>query len=255
MSEKARALILRASDYSETSLVVTLLTDRLGLVRALAKGAKRPGSRLYGGLGRFTLASVVLYPRKTGLFTLGEADFIDGLPALGDNLKTYFAAHYAAELLLGTSAEGDPCPEVFALAETAFRRLARSENVPHALLVFEAGLLRLSGHLPSATECASCQARLPRGEVLFSPPVGGALCPSCASEALPGSFPIRRGTLALVARFAEPQGVRVEKARLPRASRAEMRHVLSASFSAIMERKLRTLRYVLSAGEPVARST
>ncbi|MFP6673065.1 MAG: recombination protein O N-terminal domain-containing protein, partial [Pirellulaceae bacterium] len=41
-SEKSRAIVLRLVDFSESSCVVTLFTDQLGKIAALAKGARRP---------------------------------------------------------------------------------------------------------------------------------------------------------------------------------------------------------------------
>ena len=41
-SEKALAIVIRAVEFSETSLVVTLFTREFGKLGALAKGAQTP---------------------------------------------------------------------------------------------------------------------------------------------------------------------------------------------------------------------
>ncbi|GAG45812.1 unnamed protein product, partial [marine sediment metagenome] len=50
MRHRQPAICLRASDYSETSQVVAFLTRAEGVVRLLAKGAKRAKSKSGGAL-------------------------------------------------------------------------------------------------------------------------------------------------------------------------------------------------------------
>ncbi len=245
MTETVRALVLRAFDFSETSLVVTLYSDRLGLLRAIAKGARRPGSMLHGGLGRFSLSSVTLYPRKTGLHVLSEADLEDGFPGLGDSLPAYFGAHYAAEILLGMTAEGDPSAGIFDAALSAFKALSRGLDRDLALFRFEAGMLFHTGHLPLTGECVECGRALDRkAEVAFSAWSGGAFCPACDKPSPEKRVRAKTGTLALLGKFAGAGDMDVSRVRIPAVTRAEMRAVLSACFRSLMERDLRTARFL-----------
>ncbi len=251
MTETARALVLRTFDYSETSLVVTLFTDRMGLARAIAKGAKRPDSRLYGGLGLFSLSDVTIYPKKSGLDVLSEADLLDGFPGLGDDLGAYFGAHYAAELLLGLTVEGDPCPGAFEAALAALRGLAAGLDPDIALFRFEARMLFCTGHMPRTDGCVSCGKPLPRGkDVGFSPRSGGAFCESCAAPWPETGITIRAGTLSLLSRFADPAATDLFRARIPQVLRRELRRLFVACFQSLMERELRTVKFLGRAPRP-----
>jgi hypothetical protein len=55
---------------------------------------------------------------------------------------------------------------------------------------------------------------------------------------------VKSGTLALIRRFSEPGGVGILKAKVPARSQREMRLVLKACFESIMERRLRTAKYL-----------
>src|SRR5258708_39883550 len=45
---RADAIVLKASDFGEADRALTLFTAEHGKIRAIAKGARRPGSRLGG---------------------------------------------------------------------------------------------------------------------------------------------------------------------------------------------------------------
>ena len=59
MQYRTRAICLRTADYSETSQVVHFLTRAHGLVRLLAKGAKRPRSKSGGAIDLLSEGQVV----------------------------------------------------------------------------------------------------------------------------------------------------------------------------------------------------
>src|SRR3954454_24204860 len=98
-SEKATALILRTTDWSETSRIATLWTRELGKVRALAKGWRRLRSSFESSLDLLTLCSIVLLRKPSGLDLLTEAQVARRFPRLRADLGSLYAAYYLAELL------------------------------------------------------------------------------------------------------------------------------------------------------------
>src|SRR5438270_696425 len=82
-TEKALALVLRTTDWSETSRIATLWTRELGKVRALAKGGRRLRSSFENALDLLTLCSIVLLRKSSGgLDLLTEAQVIQRFPGL-----------------------------------------------------------------------------------------------------------------------------------------------------------------------------
>ena len=57
-SEKSTAIILRLVEFSETSLVVTLLTRDFGKLTAMAKGARRKKSPFEGALDLLAICRI-----------------------------------------------------------------------------------------------------------------------------------------------------------------------------------------------------
>jgi len=113
---KVEAVVLRRVDYSETSLVLTLFTPEAGLLKGIAKGAKRSKSLFDAGLEPFVRCVLVYLDRRSrGLHILTEAAVVETSPGLRQSLDRLNAAWLAAELIPALSEEGDPEPRTYAL--------------------------------------------------------------------------------------------------------------------------------------------
>src|SRR5919199_1024221 len=121
-TEKAQALVLRTTDWSETSRIATLWTRELGKVRALAKGGRRLKSNFESGLDLLTVCSIVLL-RKTsgGLDLLTESRVRERFGALRHDLAALYAGYYVAELLGAKTEDYDPHPGLYDEALAALR--------------------------------------------------------------------------------------------------------------------------------------
>src|SRR6478752_3239111 len=95
-AEKASALVLRTTDWSETSRIATLWTRAFGKLRALAKGGRRLKSAF-----------------ESSLDLLTEARVAQRFPLLRADLQALYAGYYVAELLSELTEESDPHPTLF----------------------------------------------------------------------------------------------------------------------------------------------
>src|SRR5215469_13171703 len=99
-TEKAIALVLRTTDWSESSRIATLWTREFGKIRTLAKGGRRLKSNFESALDLLTLCSIVFLRKSSGgLDLLTEAQVAQRFPRLGSDLQALYGAYYVAELL------------------------------------------------------------------------------------------------------------------------------------------------------------
>src|ERR1700737_2354947 len=100
MSESLNGIILRRVRYSDTSLIITWLTDRHGRLRTMAKGALRQKSPFAGKLDLFFHCDLMLsLSRKSDLHMLQEVSIRTTFGQIRtDYLKTS-AAPYFVDLL------------------------------------------------------------------------------------------------------------------------------------------------------------
>src|SRR5436305_8512397 len=113
-AEKTLALVLRTTDWSETSRIATLWTREVGKVRALAKGGRRLKSNFESALDLLTVCSIVFLRKSSGsLDLLTEAQVVQRFPRLRADLGALYAAYYVAELLADWTEDYDPHPPLF----------------------------------------------------------------------------------------------------------------------------------------------
>lgn len=167
---KTHALCLRKVDFSETSQVLTLLTEELGTVGAIAKGAKREKSSTGGPLDLMCLYSLALYDRsrRGTLSILAQAELVDFFPAAREKFAAFRAAESIRELLLSIEVPAQDGASILLLAVRALRALGRGGD-DLALARFAWGLLRVLGVQPEVN-CCIVSGREPSGkvEVTFS---------------------------------------------------------------------------------------
>ena len=96
-TEKALALVVRTTDWSETSRIATLWTRELGKVRALAKGGRRLKSNFETALDLLTVCRIVFLRKSSGsLDLLTEAQVVRRFPRLRQDLPALYAAGRSA---------------------------------------------------------------------------------------------------------------------------------------------------------------
>lgn len=179
--ERAEGLVIRFSDFSETSRIVTLWTRELGKVRALAKGGRRLRSNFECALDLLNACGVVLL-RKTsgGLDLLTEAKLHERFPALRCELAALYAGYHVAELLNDWTQDHDAHPPLYDAALETLRTLGSpSSLVGPCVAHFELVLLRELGYGPALESCAGCGDALTGHGLAFSAAGGGVLCPAC----------------------------------------------------------------------------
>src|SRR5215813_8651627 len=128
-AEKALALVVRTTDWSETSRIATLWTREFGKVRALAKGGRRLKSNFETALDLLSVCSIVFLRKSSGsLDLLTEAQVVKRFPRLRQDLPALYAAYYLAELLADWTQDYDPHPLLFDEALDTLRALGPKEE-------------------------------------------------------------------------------------------------------------------------------
>jgi DNA repair protein RecO (recombination protein O) len=144
--DSSAAILLRRTKLSETSFIITWLTQDHGLIKTVAKGARRPKSPFAGRLDLFFEADIqFVRSRRSELHTLGELLLHSTHDALRQSyLRLELAAHFV-ELIELTSVADHPIPEIFDLLRRALGFLDAQEPTRRALLHFERELARALG--------------------------------------------------------------------------------------------------------------
>jgi DNA repair protein RecO (recombination protein O) len=178
----SRSLILQAFPFSETSKILRLLTESLGVRSVIAKGAQRPKSRFGGLLEPFTEGSAHFFLREgRELHTLGGFDLLRSRQGLGRNLAAFAGASLLCEIVLRSATEEAAEPLFTAVTAGLDELLSAptelTEGVTLAAVWYVVALL---GFRPELDACVSCGAVVePAEPARFDVTAGGIACARC----------------------------------------------------------------------------
>src|SRR3990172_4479760 len=177
---KTPAIVLRQRKLGEADKILSLYTPNYGKLDAVAKGVRRPTSRLAGHVEPLTYSSFLLAQgRQLDIVTQAEA--IEAFGPLREQLERTGHALYAAELVDRFTPERQEAYSVFRLLLETLRRLAERDDLETCVRFFEVQLLAELGYRPQLAECVGCGAALKPGTNYWHAAGGGVLCPACAA--------------------------------------------------------------------------
>jgi DNA repair protein RecO (recombination protein O) len=159
---ETEALILRTYGLAEADKIVVFLTQFQGLVRGVAKGAKRLKSKFGGSLEPFSVVRLEYFQKEEReLVSIRqielERSYFDN--AADPLFLQNFA--YLAELLSEFAPPHEPNENLFRMAKACLEAAADlPANYEAIALYFELWILRLGGYLPNWKICDACRREL-----------------------------------------------------------------------------------------------
>lgn len=242
-AEKATALVLRTTDWSETSRIATLWTREFGRVRVLAKGGRRLRSNFESALDLLNVCGIVFLRKSSGsLDLLTEAQVARRFPRLRTSLEALYSAYYIAELLADWTEDYDPHPALFDEALDTLEALGTPDfPTGPRLMRFELVLLQQLGYHPVLESCSTCAQPLASRGLAFSAKAGGVVCAHCQLVQRERR-PVSANALQMLRSLSEP-GETWRREWDP-AVRAEVRQLLGYYVTYLLGHRPRLLPYL-----------
>lgn len=176
MLEKVDGFIIKSQDYGETNKIVTIFSKKLGKFTCLARGAKKPKSRMAAVTQPFVYSRFFVYV-NSGLSTVQQGEIIDSFrPIREDIIKTAYAA-FIAELTDKLLDSKDPDSYLFQQFFQTMEWVAENEDASIPIMMYELKLFQKGGFAPIVDRCLNCGSK--QGPFHFSISNGGYLCQRC----------------------------------------------------------------------------
>ena len=244
---RTEAIILRHADLGEADRLLTIFTPRLGKLRVVAKGARKPGSRKSGHVELFT-RSTLLVARARNLDIVSQAETVEAYRALRQDLLRSTYAHYIVELLDRFTGDQEESAELYDLLAETLGRLCEAENPALLARFYELRLLTLAGYQPRLFDCARC------GQVLHeveseSPPYGfdcaqgGALCEKCAPQFV-DALPLTLSALKVLRHAVRVEWPAFALLKLRPLVAREVEQTILKYITYILERNLKSVEFL-----------
>jgi DNA repair protein RecO (recombination protein O) len=239
----ANAIVLRRTSFGETDRIVTLFTRERGKISAIAKGARKPISRLSGPTevlthGKFQLAI------GQNLDVVTQVDVKDSFPRIHADLRRIAHATYLVELAGSMIEEQEANPRAFDLLLSALYLLERQNDPEKITHMFELQFMGLMGYEPTLDRCVRCRHPIEaEGEANFSPSLGGTVCPECGS--LPeDAMLISHETLVIMRLLLAADAPDVEQMDTPRDSMDQIARAMRWYIRYRTERELKSAEFL-----------
>ncbi len=253
--QKTDAIVLKARNFRETSLIVNFFTRDFGKIDGIIKGIRSEPQR-YGGLPlAFSQSCLVFYGgEKKDLNLITQCDSEEQFQPIRADLQKTNYAHYFVELLDAVTSNYDKNEELFKLMLDSLKALCG--NLPNWQVgrTFEIRLLNLSGFKPRLDACVNCQKEITgrpspekkpdlTQEGRFSSSLGGMLCPDCFS-ADKLARPVFKGTLASIDYIEKSTWQKAVQLKMPRNVAEELASILSRFLDIHLDKEIKTRKFL-----------
>jgi DNA repair protein RecO (recombination protein O) len=180
---KTRGIIVKEVNTGEADKIVTIFSRNQGRISALAKGGRRPRSKLSAASQILCYGEYMLYSGKE-MYSINSCDVIEPFYEIRNDLvKLTYAAHFT-DIVMEIIQENQPSPKLLKLLLNTLYMLARTDKQPELLAsIFELRAVSSAGYAPHVQTCMKC-GEAPEKNYFFSYQRCGFLCDreGCAGE-------------------------------------------------------------------------
>ncbi|MBK8304956.1 MAG: DNA repair protein RecO [Chloracidobacterium sp.] len=202
---ETEGLVIKSYNLAEADRIVVLLTLDHGVVRGVAKGAKRLKSKFGSGLEPFSVVQATYFQKDSvELVSIQKTDLIQSNFDAASDPDFLQKFSYLGDLLLTMSPPHDP-------NETLYRMVKRVETasndrfdaIEHGRIfrIVDAGL---AGYLPDWGHCNACGREFDDAETANLSDNFHLICPTCRRGAATRPFDGISRSIAAAARKLSP---------------------------------------------------
>ncbi len=180
MLTKVTGLVIRTVDIKETDRLITIFTEEMGAVTALARGARSLKSRKMSSTMQFCYGNFVLYGQADKYF-IKEAELIESFFDIRQSIEGLALANYIAEVLSDVTVE-EAESDLLRLSLNSLYAIAKGRySLTKIKAVFEIRCASILGFMPDVLACHTCEEK--SGEFFFDIMSGIIECKSCHDRA------------------------------------------------------------------------
>ena len=239
---KTEAIVLRHDPLGDADKILTVYTPYLGKLRAVAKGVRKPRSKLAGHVEPLT-RSAMLIARGQNLDVLTQSQTIDSFVSLREDLVLTSQAIYAAELLDLFTVQEDANPDLYQTILSVLKTLSLTQDGGLALRHYELRLLGNIGFKPELYSCVSCHSPVAGSQVHFSASGGGVLCSGCLRGEV-SVRPISPRALKALRYFQQASPSKITEITLPMTLSKEIEATMRAYIRYLLEREVKSTAFL-----------
>jgi DNA repair protein RecO (recombination protein O) len=156
---ETEAIILRTYKLAEADKIAVFLSQHSGVMRGVARGARRLKSKFGAALEPFTLVSLSYFEKEgQELVSIRQADILRSYFEFSRNAEIIATLEYLGGLILEFAPPHEPNEKVFRMFKACLEAISLApEHLQQVARYCEVWLLKLSGFLPDLRACSTCR--------------------------------------------------------------------------------------------------
>ncbi len=177
------AINIKTYPLSENDNIVLMLTRQKGLIRGVAKGVKRPKSKL-GARMQILVANKLMLRKGRNLNTISQAQAINTFNKLRSDLDKLTYSMYLAELISAFCEENAASEDIYELFYSVLEQISLSNSKTAILLnvlKFQLKFMQVLGYGVELNSCLMCGCEVIE-DTIFSITQGGIVCEMCQDK-------------------------------------------------------------------------
>lgn len=179
------AINLKSYNLSESDKIIVMYSKEKGLIRGVAKGVKKPKSKL-GARMDLLVANTLMLHKGRNLDTICQAEVVNSFYKTRQDIDKICYSMYVTEVVHNFGIEEDPCSEIiYNLLYKTLNTISSAEtkvDILLAVIKFQMKMMVESGFSLELDKCLCCGDIVKDETMYFVPTLGGIICKNCGNH-------------------------------------------------------------------------
>ena len=176
------AINLKSYNLNDADKIIVMYSKDNGLIKGVAKGIKKPKSKLGARMDLLVANSLQLLKGRS-MDTIIQAQTVNNFKKTREDFDKLMYSSYISELVMNFGEGSEAASkEIYDLLYKALNRISDAEEKKDALIAvikFQLKLLLIMGFCVELDTCLCCRERVLDEEMYFSSKMGGIVCIEC----------------------------------------------------------------------------
>jgi len=173
---------LKSYNLNDADKIVLMYSKENGLIKGVAKGIKKPKSKL-GARMDLLVANTLQLLKGRSMDTILQAQTVNNFRKSREDIDKLMLSSYVSELVVNFGEGSEAASkDVYDLLYKALNSIAEAKEKKDALLAvikFQLKILLIMGFCVELDSCLCCGERILDKDMYFSVSMGGVICEEC----------------------------------------------------------------------------
>ena len=177
------AINLKSYNLNDADKIVVMYSKDNGLIKGVAKGIKKPKSKL-GARMDLLVANTLQLLKGRSMDTILQAQTVNHFRKTREDIDKLTLSSYVSEVVMnfGEGSEG-ASKEIYEILYKALNKISDSrekKDMLIAVIKFQLKMLLIMGFCVELDSCLCCGERIIDEDMYFSTSMGGVICKECS---------------------------------------------------------------------------